>query len=178
MARKKVIERLELNSREEVDAALKTIAVNSSKIQERQAVYNADEHERRQALNVELAPLQNEKEHLETQIRLYCEQNRDEFGKKKSLELTHGTLSFRLGTKKVKAIRKFTLKSALETILGLPQATFGRYVRIKEELNREAIIEDETAGLLEEEQLKTMGLQVVQEETFGYDLKDVAVSPK
>jgi phage host-nuclease inhibitor protein Gam len=44
-------------------------------------------------------------------MQTFAENNRDDFGKKKSIDLTHGTIGFRTGMPSLKAAKGFTWKS-------------------------------------------------------------------
>ena len=60
-------------------------------------------------------------------LQSYAENNREEFGKKKSMELTHGIIGFRTGTPALKAAKSFTWKS-ITTLLAKLYPDYVRHV--------------------------------------------------
>ncbi len=178
MARRtRVVANLELHSLADCDGALKTIADNKNTIESEKAKYNKQEHARREKLDQELAPKKNEVAHLEKQLEMYAEKHREEvFGKKKSVKLTHGTLSWRLGTKKVLQRKRFTTAKTLELIGQLPKKLAERYTKVAMSVKKAAIIEDYNNDQIDDETLQKIGVEVVQEETFGYDIDEAYTS--
>ena len=105
----------------------------------------------------------------EAQIKLFCDDNRAEvFGKRQSVTLTHGTLNYRLGTPKTVTLRKWTWKTALET-LREAGGKFRKYVSSKFSVNKTAILADVAAGKLSAEEAASFGVEVKQEETFAVE---------
>ena len=99
-------------------------------------------------------------------LKNWAENNRDEFGKRKSMEFAHGTLGFRTGTPKLKTRKGFTWASVLELLkVKLPD-----YVRTKQEPNKELILADrekpEIVAIM-----PAIGLEVDQDETFFVEPK-------
>ena len=170
------------SSWEEVDAAIAEIAKLKHQAQAKIHAYNKEEHERRQKVSVVVTPMLERVDELGKSILRYAEDNRQDFdGKTK--KLTHGTVSFRTNPPAVKALRGFTLASALELIKR--SADFcTSFIRKKEELDKEAILrstalwsntavgQDLPEGAISDEQLAELGLQVVQDESFYYEEND------
>lgn len=103
---------------------------------------------------------------IEAQIALFCEDHRELFGDKKTLELTHGVVNFRLGTPKTQTLRKWTWKLVLAAIEELGKK-FARYLTVKTSVDKAALLKARAAGELTDEQLADFGVEVVQEETFA-----------
>lgn len=103
---------------------------------------------------------------LTESVRAWAEANPAEFGKFKSLDTTHGTLGFRTGTPKLKTIAGWTWDRVLEGLRALKRTAF---IRTKEEVNKDAIIE--ARDRLLDGGLRVMGIRVVQEETFFIEPK-------
>ena len=104
---------------------------------------------------------------LHGQIQSWAEAHRDEFGRRKSMEFLNGACGWRTGTHKLKTLAKWTWDRVLEKIKTLP--AMKDYVRVKEEVNREAIIADrDHVGA---EMLAAIGVKVVQDETFFVEPK-------
>lgn len=166
-AREKVILKSNLRSWEEVNEILRAIAEKQSYVEAMVNKYNEAEARRRKALDEKINPIKKEIADMELDLSLYCEEHKDEFGKKKSKELSNGIVGFRLGMPKLKTLKGFTWKAVLELI---KRSVFkDDYIRIKEEVAKDKIIQDALTNQLDQEVLDTMGVQVVQEETFYYE---------
>ena len=102
-------------------------------------------------------------------LRAWAESNPQEFPKgKKSVEMLSGTLGFRTGTPKLALLsRAFTWDKVLELLRSL--AAWTPYIRTKDEVDKEGILAaasqapDKPAFT---DDLKRVGLQVKQDETF------------
>ena len=86
----------------------------------------------------------------------------DVFADRKTLQLAHGEIGFRLGQPRVAPRSRVTWASVLERIERLGR---GEYVRIKREVDKDALLADreqlEASGELEQ-----MGLKTAQTERF------------
>jgi phage host-nuclease inhibitor protein Gam len=97
-------------------------------------------------------------------VQSWAEANPEAFGKLKSLKLTFGTIGFRTGTPKLKTLSGFTFKRVLERLLSLP---WGRaFVRVTEEIDREALIAASRSMALTDSKLREAGCRVAQDESF------------
>lgn len=99
-------------------------------------------------------------------VQSFAENNRDLFGKRKSMELTHGVIGFRTSTPTLKTRKGYTWASALNLIKEfLPD-----YIRTKEEVSKDRLLVDreipEVAALFS----KT-GIMVQQDEAFFLEPK-------
>lgn len=97
-------------------------------------------------------------------VQLWAEANPQEFAKRKSIELTHGTIGFRTGTPKLKPIGKWKWDQILTQFKLLVRLRV--YVRTAEEVDRERTIADFRAGEIDREILFKAGCEVAQEEKF------------
>jgi phage host-nuclease inhibitor protein Gam len=98
-------------------------------------------------------------------VQSWAESNPDEFAKRKSIELTHGTIGFRTGTPKLVLLsRAWNWAKALVAV----QKHLPNFIRSAPEIDKEAIIaqRDELA-----EFLPTCGVKVAQGETFFLEPK-------
>ena len=102
---------------------------------------------------------------LENGMADFCEENRTDFGDKKSKELPNGRVDFRVSTPKVKKTH-----ATWAVILDLvKKSKFAkRYIRKKEELNKDQILADYAARKISNEELEEVYIKVDQDETFGY----------
>jgi len=94
-------------------------------------------------------------------LQAYAINNRDTFGKKKSLSLLHGVIGFRTGTPKLKLKKGYSWESALELI----KAHLKGYVITAETVDKKKLLADRD---LEAVKLKmpSCGVLVDQDESF------------
>lgn len=96
----------------------------------------------------------------------WAARNPAEFGGKKSLELTHGTLGFRTGTPRAKTVKGYTWDRVLERLC---LKKMQRYIREKVEVAKDLLIADRE--VLGEQELAAVGVAIVQDEAFFVDPK-------
>ncbi len=114
----------------------------------------------------QLAKLMTEKEEAFSKLEAYAVNNRDDFEKRKSIEMAHGTIGFRTGTPTLKTLTGFTWASVTKLIEKLQP----EYIRTKKEPNKEAILANREK-LTEEGVLKDLGIYTHQKETFFVEPK-------
>ena len=101
-------------------------------------------------------------------VEQFCLVHRAEFGAKKSKELLHGIVSFRTSPPAVALFnRKWTWASVIEAL----KRGASRFVRSKEEPDKEAILAAHAAGEVDDGDLAGVGVKVEQKETFGVELR-------
>jgi phage host-nuclease inhibitor protein Gam len=103
-------------------------------------------------------------------LESWANRNPQEFpAGRKSIEFVHGIVGFRTGTPKVKKGKKFpSLEAIAEVMASLPWAR--KYIKRQvSTVNKEALIADR--DVLTAEQLNTLGLQIVQDESFYIEPK-------
>lgn len=114
----------------------------------------------------ELSKLDEVKEQSFGEIQSFAENNRDVFGQKKSLEMTHGMIGFRTGTPKLKTLKGFTWSS----VTNLLKEFLPTYLRVIEEPAKDRLLADrdnpETAM-----QFNKCGIYVDQDEAFYVEPK-------
>lgn len=113
-------------------------------------------------------------------LMAYANENREqEFSKKKSMELMHGTIGFRTGTPKLKTMKGFTWMACTKLVERLLP---GVYIRTKEpELAKDMLLADRNAERVKlegsdecvtmKEALERCGICVVQDDTFYVEPK-------
>lgn len=103
-------------------------------------------------------------------LQAFAEHNREMyFSKKKSKDMTHGLIGFRMGQMKVKFERGMSKKA-----LPLVQEMDLPFTRSKVELDKDKIIASrEDEGIMKK--LLMCGITVVQDESFYVDLKEEEV---
>jgi len=97
-------------------------------------------------------------------IQAWAEANPEEFAKRKSIELAHGTIGFRTGTPKLKTLAKQTWAKVLDTLRASPFAE--KFIRIKEEVDKESLLVAHANFSIDDAGLRGLGLEVTQEESF------------
>lgn len=103
----------------------------------------------------------------------WAEKHPEEFNGKRSIETEYAVWGFRMGNPKLETLPGWTWKKALEAVQALWLHT--EWIRRKEELDRERILGDARGGMVGEKDLKSIGLEVVQAETFFVDPKREAL---
>lgn len=115
----------------------------------------------------ELAKLDAQKSEAFDLVQAYAMENKEnQFSKKKSLELTHGVIGFRIGTPKLKNKKGFTWAA----VTNLLKEFLPAYVRTVDEPAKDKLLadrNDEAVAPL----LKKVGVEVVQDEAFYIELK-------
>jgi phage host-nuclease inhibitor protein Gam len=94
----------------------------------------------------------------------WAEANPDKFAKKKSLQLTHGTLGFRTGTPKLKLLRGWSWDGVLSRLK--EHGKSASFIRAKEEIAKEEILASYARNDCFDDDLKHIGLKVTQDESF------------
>jgi len=96
-------------------------------------------------------------------VKNYSIENKEAlFSKKKSMETAHGLIGFRTGTPKLKTLKGFTWNAVTNLLKEFAPA----YVRTVEEPAKDKLLSDR-----EKIDLKKMGIETVQDETFFIELK-------
>lgn len=114
----------------------------------------------------ELSALKEQKEEAFEKLQSYAENNRQDFGSKKSLEFTHGVLGFRTGTPKLKTLRGYTWPS----VTNLLKEFLPSYVRSIEEPAKDRLLSDRDDPNVKAN-LAKVGLLVDQDEAFYVEPK-------
>lgn len=134
--------------------------------------------EKRQA---ELTVLAQQRDQAFDTLQAFAIENQTElFSKKKSLDMTHGTIGFRTGTPKLKTMKGFTWESAKTLVKKfLPD-----YIRTSEEIAKDKLLADRELEEVEfvesditkksvpmSQAMSECGILVVQDETFYVEPK-------
>ena len=114
-----------------------------------------------------LAELSGRKTEAFDVLQSFATEHRDDlFSKKKSLDMTHGTIGFRTGTPKLKTLKGFTWASALQLL----REFMPLYVRQTWEIAKDKLLADR-GGEENAQLMAKCGITVVQDETFYVDPK-------
>jgi phage host-nuclease inhibitor protein Gam len=114
----------------------------------------------------EIVQLNEEKEAQFEILEVYANNQKDNWGRRKSMELFHSVIGFRTSTPKVIKDKKFTWEGITELV----KEKFPSFVRTKTELDKEAIIalrDDDVILKLK----KACYVDVVQNESFYVEAK-------
>lgn len=153
----------------EVDTLMGEYAQTDANIESITATMDEEIGKIREKYSERLNELTEKRETAFNRLQLWAEQNKDElFAKKKSKDLVHGILGFRIGTPKLKAEKGFTW-AAVQTLLNSVKGG-KQYLRTKVEIAKDLLIADRKQPKTIEV-LKEAHIEVVQDETFFIDLK-------
>lgn len=149
-------------NREELPECMRKFSDATSKIKGIEAEIELATQEIRKKYQNKLEALNEAREDNFEKLQVYAEANKAElFATRKSLELTHGTIGFRMGTPAVEKSKKVTWEGVLEDL----RLVDDQFVRSKVEANKELIIASRgDADVMGK--LKNIGITVVQKETF------------
>lgn len=152
--KKKVIQAVTLDAAEQAFAGYNQC---TSQLQVLEGQMNQELTAIKEKYDTRITKLQEEKEvHFEV-MQTFAEENPDSFTKKKSLDFVHGTIGFRTGTPKLQCRKGFKWPGVLELV----KTALPNFIRVKEDLNKEALL-----AARNEVDLKAVGLEAVQDETF------------
>lgn len=101
----------------------------------------------------------------------WCERNPEEFGARKSIEMTHGTVGFRTGTPKLRPLSGWTWEK-VKNVAGM---ILPDYIRTKAEVDKERILADRE---ILAPMLGKIGVRVDQDESFFVEPKREELSGK
>jgi len=158
-------------SREDIEAAIRELCIATVRLDEQQARLNLDLARAREVHEPALAALNATVDEQTALVRAWADAHPEEFATRKSIVMVHGTLGYRIGQPALKTIRGITW----DKVLALLKAAFPAYVRVKEEIDREAILADRES--LGSDALAATGLRVEQAERFYVEVNREAVKP-
>lgn len=104
-------------------------------------------------------------------LKAWAEQTRQQWGEKKTLELRHVVLNFKLAPRSIVLLKDWTTEMVLKALQRRPRLR--QYIRIKREIDRQRLLADlrPDAGRLDVHALNVVGLGVAQAETFSIEPK-------
>lgn len=154
-------------SQEQANDAFATYAKADAQIQKINAEIELQCAKIREKQADRLSQLDAEREQAFDVLQAYAVENKAElFAKKKSLDMSHGTIGFRTGTPKLKTLKGFTWAAALQLVKDyLPS-----FIRTSEEIAKDKLLaERDTEGMFES--MAKCGITVAQDETFYVEPK-------
>ncbi len=162
MARKRM-EGTALSSWDQVDKALADIGKLDREIGLIESAGNEAIDKIKAGLKEKVELLATRKDGLELAIKDYCDSNLAEFAKVKTRQLTFGSVGYRLSTKVV-------IKRAADTLAALKSLNLTACIRIKEEIDKEAMKDLPTETLAE------VGAGLKTDNTFGYEINRAKIA--
>ena len=115
------------------------------------------------ALDIEKAT----REAAEEQIASWAELHKADFGDRRSMALTHGTIGWRLGNPAVKLRARVKAEQALEQV----RQRLPEFVRTVDELDKAALLNAYAGKAITDGDLEACGLKVTQTERFYVEPK-------
>lgn len=113
-------------------------------------------------------------------VQEWAEAHPEEFARKRSVELTHGTVGFRTNPPKLALLSR---KWNWEAVVGAAKSrTWSTFIRTHEEVDKDRILglaaNAADARQFNDEVLKPIGLKIVRAESFYVNPKVTAVEPR
>lgn len=157
---------------EQAQDASETFATNATKLDKLQAKMNEEINKVKSKYQDDITELQDSLDEPQKVLQAFAEEQKESWGKKKSMELLHTTIGYRTGTPKVTKHKGFSWDAVADLAVKL----FPNLVRTKVELDKDSII-----ALSKEdgfEAIKTgLYIDVVQEESFYVEAKKEELQP-
>lgn len=168
-------------SREAADEAFATYAKSDAQLQKINADIELQCAKYREKYADRIATLSDEREQAFETLQAFATENQAElFAKKKSLEMAHGVIGFRMGTPKLKTLKGFTWASALQLV----KRFLPGYIRQTEEIAKDKLLADRDGKVVMEvsdsatavevpmsDVMIECGIQVAQDEAFYVEPK-------
>ncbi|MBU1096872.1 MAG: host-nuclease inhibitor Gam family protein [Bacteroidetes bacterium] len=157
-----------INTFDDVNRVLFEIAQQESFIAKKEADMNNKIQKIKDKFDEETKEARASKELLEKELSAFCLLNKSEFQKNRTKTLLFGKVGFRTTPPKVTQLnRKYTVATTIEL---LKKIFTGKFLRTKEEMDKEALLAAYACGELTDDKLAAVGLKVDQEDQFGYDI--------
>lgn len=161
--KKKVLTNISL---EQAQEASERYAINSTKLSKLEARMNEELNKIKSKYQDDITDLEEALEEPRDLLYAFAAEQKENWGKRKSMELLHCVIGYRTGTPKVITDKGWTLKAVTDTVAKL----YPSLVRTKLELDKESII-----AMRDEDGFSTLKkechLDVVQDETVYVDVK-------
>lgn len=159
----------------DVNYALKMIAEKKSIIAQKEAEMNVKINNIKEQYAEDTKEDQREADNLLADVEAFCIKNKADFEKTRSRVLSFGTVGYRNTPPKVGILsRKYSLKTAVE----LAKKIFKKkYIRTKEELDKDQILADYAAKVIDDTKLASVGLKIDNTEVFFCEINWEALEP-
>jgi len=151
-----------LASWQEADDALRKVAFAQAKIDKVEAEMNAEINKLRQAAERKIVREKELVAEHEQALEAFCRAKRADFGDKQSRILTFGEVNFRVHPDKIVQQKGTKIEQTIRIIKAMGKKAVDQWIRIKEEINKDALLKEST------ELLDELGLEKKKTESFGY----------
>lgn len=153
---------------EEAQEASQQFATTKNKLAKIEAKMNEEINKVKAKYADQVTELSEELEEPAEILEVFAKEQKNNWGKKKSLELLHCIIGFRTGTPKVGKKKGFSWEAVLE--LMKKNALFEKFIRKTEEINKETILAEKDEKLLQKLQ-DLCFISVDQDEKFYVEPK-------
>jgi phage host-nuclease inhibitor protein Gam len=167
--KKKVISNV---SREMAECAMSMFSDSANKLGKIEAEMNLKINAIRDKYQDAITVLNEGKDTQVEVLEVFAEEQKETWGKRKSMELLHGVIGYRTGTPKIKFDKGFNTKS----VTAILEEEYPQYVRTVSELNKEQLIIDRDEDFFPAIAKKAHVL-VVQDESFYVESKSEVLQP-
>jgi len=151
-------------SRADAEKILGEICVATADLNSLKAQLDAELTAARQNYEGRIDSLEKQLQQQSGLVQQWAEATPEEFGTKKSIDLLHGRIGFRTGTPKLKTLAGWTW----DRVLSVVNAPFIRETRA---VDKEGLLAAHSRGDLADTDLRTVGVRVVQDESFFIEPK-------
>lgn len=165
---------LVITTRADLETAVGQLAHATSESQRLSAEMDQEINAVRARYEGPLGSLTAELETITEAAAEWAARNPGEFGTKKSLPLTHGTIGWRVGNPTLKPLSGWTWDRVLEKLTTQPD--WLRFVRTKAEVAKDLLLAERE--ILPDSALKSMGVQVIRNEPFFIEPKLTEVTTR
>jgi phage host-nuclease inhibitor protein Gam len=162
-----------IQTREEMEKLVGEICMLKTQEQSLTAEMNARLTEVRENFESGLSAIDEELKGKIALARDWAEANPSEFGRGKSIAMTHGDVGWRIGNPALRLLTGWNWEKVLTALTSL---ALKQYIRIKCEVNKEALIADREK--LQDAGLRRFGVKIVQDEPFFIEPRLVATETR
>jgi phage host-nuclease inhibitor protein Gam len=162
----------ELTTRADVEETLQNVAHLTLLRDDQEVAMNEQLHCIRKLYEPKITNADQEIDRLSASLKTWAENNVDEFGKRKSIEMFFGAIGFRTGTPKLKTLSKWTWEKVKAALIN---HKMGHYTRTKTDVDKEKLLADRKT--LGKEKLAEFGMKVHQDESFFVEVKRESIEP-
>lgn len=157
-----------LKSYEEVDNKLFQLGQLQSKISKKEADMNGSIDKIKEKFNNDTLQERAEAELLKKDIEGFLAINKADFDQARTKKMIHGVVGFRFGTPKVLLLNK---KFSMNVVLEHAKKIFKKkFIRTKEELDKDAILAAYSAKEVDDQKLSGIGLRIDKDESFVIEI--------
>lgn len=148
----------------DISYALGIVAKKTGDIKKKEAALNAKVNDLRQKFDLDTVEDKTEIEMLNKDIENFCMLHKTEFDQTRTLQFKTGKVGFRTNPPKVMQLnKKFSVASTIELVKKILK---GAFLRVKEDLDKDAILTSYRSGEVDDKKLASVGLRIDQGETF------------